>query len=311
MQANESRVPPTALSVVIVNWNTRELLRVCLQSVFDTVRAKPLQVIVVDNASSDGSAAMVQHEFPAAQLIVNPTNVGFANANNQAFAHCTGKYVLLLNSDAQLLPNTADGLIQMLDAHTNTAAVGPMILNHDETYQAGGTDFPNLLNETLLAFGVARWLRRGYYPNYPPDKPGGVVDWVGGACLLIRKRALEQIGGLDDGFFMYTEETDWCFRARQADWHIEYAPQQRVIHHGGASAAQASAAMKSELYRSKLRFFEKHRPRWQYTLLKTIFVSSAAGKVLMYSLAAKLRQANRARYERQAASFRQVYRACL
>ena len=241
MQANESRVPPTALSVVIVNWNTRELLRVCLQSVFDTVRAKPLQVIVVDNASSDGSAAMVQHEFPAAQLIVNPTNVGFANANNQAFAHCTGKYVLLLNSDAQLLPNTADGLIQMLDAHTNTAAVGPMILNHDETYQAGGTDFPNLLNETLLAFGVARWLRRGYYPNYPPDKPGGVVDWVGGACLLIRKRALEQIGGLDDGFFMYTEETDWCFRARQADWHIEYAPQQRVIHHGGASAAQASA----------------------------------------------------------------------
>ncbi|RIK33850.1 MAG: glycosyltransferase family 2 protein [Chloroflexi bacterium] len=299
-----------ALSIVIVSWNTRELLRACLQSVFDTVRAAPLQVIVVDNASADGSPLMVQRQFPMAQLIANPTNVGFARANNQGFAKCAAKYILLLNSDAQLLPGTADGLIQELEDYSNAAAVGPMILNRDGTYQAGGADFPNLRNETLLAFGVARGLRRGYYPSYPPDASGGNVDWVGGACLALRRHALEQIGGLDERYFMYTEETDWCFRARQAQWQIRYSPAQRVLHYGGASAAQASAAMKSELYKSKLLFFEKHRARWQYAALKGIFVASALGKMVLYSVAAKLQQADKARYEKQAASFRQVYRAC-
>jgi hypothetical protein len=299
-----------ALSVVIVNWNTRELLRACLQSVFDTVRASPLQVIVVDNASNDGSALMVQQQFPMVQRIANTTNVGFARANNQGFALCTAKYILLLNSDAQLLPGAADGLLQELENYSNAAAVGPMILNRDGTYQAGGTDFPNLWNETLLAVGAARWLRRGYYPSYPPNKSGGNVDWVGGACLVVRRRVLEQIGGLDERYFMYTEETDWCFRARQAHWQIRYCPTHRVIHYGGASTAQASAAMKSELYKSKLLFFEKHRARWQYAALKGIFVASAFGKMFLYSLAAKLQQADKARFERQAANFRQVYRAC-
>lgn len=311
MQLAEPHTKEIKLSIVIVSWNTRALLRSCLQSVFDTVRAQPFEVIVIDNGSADSSAAMVREQFPAARLIANPTNVGFARANNQAFSVCAGRFILLLNSDAQLVPGTADGLVEILESHTNTAAVGPMILNRDESYQAGGTDFPSLLNETLLAMGMARWLRRGYYPNYPPDRPGGIVDWVGGACLLLRHTALQQIGGLDASFFMYTEETDWCYRARKAGWEIRYSPAQRVLHFGGASADQARAAMKTELYKSKLRFFERHRPRWQYALLKSIFVLSAAGKVVMYSFAAHLQQANRSRYEQQAASFRQVYRACL
>ena len=311
MQPNESRIAQAALSIVIVNWNTREMLRACLESVYATVRVQPLQVIVVDNASADGSAVMVQQQFPGAQLISNERNVGFARANNQAFQICTGKYVLLLNSDARLLEDTADGLIAILEAHTNTAAVGPMILNADGSYQAGGTDFPNLLNETLLSIGAARWLRNGYYPDYPPGKKSGNVDWVGGACMLLRKRVLEQIGGLDADYFMYTEETDWCFRARQAHWLIQYSPAQRVIHYGGASSAQAASRMRTELYKSKLRFFEKHRPRWQYVLLKSVIVASAAAKALGYSIAANIQQAHKTRYESQAASFRQVYRACL
>lgn len=300
-----------ALSIVIVNWNTRELLSACLQSVFDTVRASPLQVIVVDNASNDGSPAMVQQHFPSVQLIANTSNAGFARANNQAFAGCAAKYVLLLNSDAFLLPGTADGLMQELDNYSNAAAVGPMILNRDGSYQAGGANFPGLWNETLLAFGIARWLRHGYYPNYPPERPGGIVDWVGGACLIVRRRVLEQIGGLDEDYFMYTEETDWCFRANRAHWQIRYSPAYRAIHFGGASTAQASAAMKSELYKSKLFFVEKHRAHWQHAALKRIFLASAIGKMFLYSLAAKLQQADRARFETQAASFRQVYRACL
>lgn len=300
-----------ALSIVIVNWNTRELLRACVQSVLETVRAAPLQIVVIDNASTDGSPEMVRQQFPMVELCANATNGGFARANNQAFAQCRAKYVLLLNSDAQLMAGTADGLMQELENYSNAAAAGPMILNRDGSYQAGGTDFPNLWNETLLALGVARFLRRGYYPNYPPDKPGGNVDWVGGACLLVRRRVLEQIGGLDEEYFMYTEETDWCFRARQAHWQIRYNPTLRVLHWGGASAAQAAAAMKSELYKSKLLFFAKHRARWQYGALKTVFVASALGKMLLYSLAAKIQQAHRARYELQAANFRQVYRACL
>jgi GT2 family glycosyltransferase len=300
-----------ALAIVIVSWNTRELLRACVQSVLDTTRAAPLQIIVVDNASSDGSPEMIRQRFPHAQLRANATNVGFARANNQAFALCRAKYVLLLNSDAQLLPGAADGLMQELEEYSNAAAVGPMLLNRDGSYQAGGADFPNLWNETLLAFGAARFFRRGYYPNYPPDKQGGNVDWVGGACLMARRRALEQIGGLDEQYFMYTEETDWCFRARQAQWQIRYNPALRVMHWGGASAAHASAAMKSELYKSKLRFFAKHRARWQYTALKAIFIASALGKMLGYSLAAQIQRGRKARYETQAASFRQVYRACL
>lgn len=300
----------SGLSIVIISWNTRELLRGCLQSVFDTVQTRPFQVIVVDNGSTDGSTTMVRQRFPTVQLVENPSNLGFASANNQAFGCSTGKYVLLLNSDAQLLPETADGLVQILETNTDTAAVGPKILNRDGSFQAGGTDFPNLVNETLLAIGAARWFRHGYFPSYPAEAVGGKVDWVGGACLLIRQRALEQIGALDANYFMYSEETDWCYRAHRAHWIIQYSPAQRVIHYGGASSAQATAAMKSELYKSKLRFFAKHRPWWEYGALKAIFIASAAGKVLMYSLAAKLQLANKARFEMKAAIFRQVYRAC-
>jgi N-acetylglucosaminyl-diphospho-decaprenol L-rhamnosyltransferase len=304
----ESAALPPLVSVIVVSWNTRGYLGACLQSVYDSI-PQP-EVIVVDNGSSDDSVESVSAQFPAAQLIVNRENVGFARANNQAFELCTGKYILLLNSDAILAPGTVDVLMRVLEENSNTAAVGPMILNADSTFQAGGTDFPNLVSETLLALGMARWLRRGYYPGYPPEEPGGLVDWVGGACLLLRRSVIEQIGGLDTNYFMYTEETDWCFRAHAAGWQVRYDPSPHIIHYGGASSRQAAAAMKSELYRSKLLFFRRHRPYWQFKSLQAIIVASATCKAWLFAFAAQLTQSRRESYQRQAISFRQVSRAC-
>jgi N-acetylglucosaminyl-diphospho-decaprenol L-rhamnosyltransferase len=302
--------PEPLLSVIVVNWNTRSLLGGCLDSIDSTIGDTPTEIWVVDNASSDGSLAFLRANYPHVNVIANETNVGFARANNQAAAQCHGKYLLLLNSDAVLLNAAAPGLIKILEAHLETAAVGPMLLNADKSFQAGGTDFPTLASEILLALGIARWWRQGYFPGYPPSHAGGVVDWVGGACLLIRRDAFEHIGALSEEYYMYTEETDWCYRARRAGWKIRYSPNQQVIHYGGASASQSPLAMRGQLYKSKLHFFKRHRNWLEYTLLRATFVLSAAAKGLVYSFAARLAQSQKIFYAHKAQSFWQVYREC-
>lgn len=307
LRANDDARPSLPLCIVIVNWNTRALLHACLESVFATVKKNAFQVIVVDNASTDGSAQSVRAHFPEVQVIANSENVGFARANNQAILNANSEFVLLLNSDAQLEPNTADELVRFLRQETNAAAVAPRLLNPNRTFQAGPNDAISLGSELLLALGLARFMRSGYFPGYGPNAPRREYAWVGGTCMLLRRKTLEQIGLLDPDYFMYTEEADWCYRARQASWEIWYEPALAAIHHGGASSRNNAGRMRAELYKSKLVFFSKHRPRWEYETLRLTLMLTALVKAGGYRLAARFNERLAQQYRDRASSFRQVF----
>lgn len=258
------------LSVIIVNWNTRDLLADCLRSVYDTVTDCTFEVFVVDNASSDGSAAMVREQFPEVRLIENAENVGFARANNQALGQASGEFLLLLNSDAVLLPGSVLALLKFADSHPKAGVVGATLLNADGTFQAGPNDFPTLASVVAEAFGVAAWLyRRPSYPSRSQDECSlpAQWDWVGGACLLARGSGIAQVGLLDEDYFLNSEEVDWCFRWRMAGWQVWHEPRAQAIHYGGASAARQSAEAKLRLWRGKITFMRKHRGAFQAALL--------------------------------------------
>jgi hypothetical protein len=250
------------LSIIIVNWNTCNLLAQCLASVFDNRPTSSFEVWVVDNASSDGSSLMVQDRFPQVHLIENKENVGFARANNQAIQMSQGRYILLLNSDTIVHPNALEHLVQFIDQRAQVGIVGAQLLNEDGTLQPSWGKFPTVWSE-LIGKNVREW--------HPYSTQNGIlayeVDWVGGACLLICRAAIEQVGLLDESFFMYSEEMDWCFRVKKLGWAVCYYPAAQIIHLGGQSSRQANARMKAELYRSKLMFFDKHYDSFEVVLL--------------------------------------------
>jgi len=264
------------LSIIIVNWNTRDLLAQCLESVagrqMSVVRHQSsdtndrptgdrlltTDIWVVDNASSDGSAQMVRERFPWVRLIESEENVGFARANNQAILASKGEYVLLLNSDTQVLPNSLAALLGCAADHPTAGIIGGKLLNPDGSFQAGGNDFSTFWSELLLLTGMARWFYSPYFPSYPPQESNTTrhCDWVGGACLLARRVAIETVGLLDERYFMYVEEVDWCYRMHQAGWEVLYCAEAPIIHYGGRSAERHSIGQLQLLYASKARFLE-------------------------------------------------------
>ncbi len=249
------------LSILLVSYNTRALLEVALRSISQTVRGCTFEVIVVDNASSDGSVEMVAHQFPQARLIANDDNRGFAAANNQAMQVASGRYFLLLNSDAAVHPDAVEQMVQYLDNHPEVGVVGGQLRNLDGTFQSSYADFPTLPGELLLAAKLAGLFFWPGYPSYPEERSQSerYVDWVSGAFLMARRAAVRAVGPLDETYFMYTEETDWCFRMRKGGWLVAYLPSARAVHLGGQSARRVPALRRYQIYRSKWLFFSKHR----------------------------------------------------
>lgn len=241
------------VSIIIVNWNTRDLLLQCLQSLPAAIGDLDADVWVVDNASTDDSVAAVRQHFPTVQVIENKENVGFAAANNQAIKASHGRHVVLLNSDTVAHPNALRAMVRLLDNHRHVGIVGAQLLNADGSLQHSWAAFPTVWSEVLGKNIRTRRIVPTGYDSFAFD-----VDWISGACLMIRRSVIEQVGMLDERFFMYSEETDWCYRVKRAGWHVYYYPQAHVVHFGGQSSRQASTRMKAELYRSKLLFFSKH-----------------------------------------------------
>lgn len=237
------------LAIVIVNWNTRQLLLDCLAALPAATVGLSVETWVVDNGSSDGSVAAVREHFPTTIVIANEGNLGFAAANNQAIRSSRSRQVLLLNSDTLPAPGSLTAMVRFLDAHPRVGIVGPRLLNGDGSEQLSYAAFPTLRSELL-----GRNLRE----RRPFAAEAYAVDWVGGACFLISRAATEAVGLLDEAYFMYTEEADWCYRVRAAGWEVCYLPGAEVVHLGGQSSRMASTRMKAELYKSKLRFFGKH-----------------------------------------------------
>lgn len=277
------------LSIILVSWNTRELLLACLESLPSALGNLNAAVWVVDNGSTDGSVEAVEARFPTTHVIENRQNVGFAAANNQAIVASSGRYVLLLNSDTIALPGSIVQLVRFADAHPRVGVVGALLLNPDRSFQGSFADFPSLLSELLSVTGLGPRLFGRWYPNYSLDSSQKArrVDYVQGACMLARRSAIEQAGPMDEQYFMYNEEIDWCLRMAHAGWETWYLPQARIIHYGGQSTRQVRHDMIRALYRSKVRFFRKHYGSAPATLLQLAFVAVLWAKWLVRTATAR------------------------
>ena len=249
------------LTVIIVSWNVRELLRRCLESL--VLPRGTLEVIVVDNASSDGSPETVRTDFPHVRLVRNDENHGFPAANNQGLDLSNGRTLLLLNPDTEVVGDALATMVGYMDAHPEVGALGPQLRYPDGGLQSSRRRFPSLSTALVESTVIQEWWKdnrilRRYYMSDTPDDAIQPVDWVVGACLLVRREAYEQAGGLDEGFFMYSEEMDWCRRIRDAGWEIVYLPTATVIHHEGKSSEQVVAERHIRFQSSKVRYFGKH-----------------------------------------------------
>jgi N-acetylglucosaminyl-diphospho-decaprenol L-rhamnosyltransferase len=247
------------LSLVLVSWNTCDLLGNSIQSIGQYPPAGPFEVWVVDNASDDGSAAMVRERFPWVQLIENRENVGFAAANNQAIRDSRGRYIALLNSDTELRPGALDALLDFMQVHPRAGAAGPRLLNPDGSLQPSCQPMPTPERELWrLLFLDRLWPRATYRMHrWAVDTPRR-VDVIKGACLLLRREALDQVGLLDERYFMYSEEVDLCYRLALAGWERWWVPGALVMHTGGQSTRQMAETMHLQLYRSKVQFYRKY-----------------------------------------------------
>jgi N-acetylglucosaminyl-diphospho-decaprenol L-rhamnosyltransferase len=250
------------LSIVIVSWNTRELLAECLEALersnVGTFERWSVETFVVDNASSDGSAAMVRERFPWVRLIENPENVGFARANNQGIGCGTAPYILLLNADTQVHCGALEALVGFMEAHATAGAAGARLLNPDGSLQPSCHPMLSPGREFWRLLFLDHIYPRASYPmhRWDTDTPRR-VEVIKGACLLLRRAALQDAGSLDESYFMYTEEVDLCYRLARAEWELWYVPQAQVTHCGEASSRQVAEAMYVQLYRSKVQFYRK------------------------------------------------------
>jgi GT2 family glycosyltransferase len=250
------------LSVVIVNWNTRDLLRDCLTSVIAATGGLATEVLVVDNASSDGSAAMVRARFPSVRLIESPRNVGFAAGNNLALRQACGRHILLLNSDTLVRGEVLGASVAWLDAHPQAGVMGPLVLNADESLQPSCSGFPSLRNLALQLLGVTRIARLDGYRLTGWDRSTArPVDVVSGAAMFVRRAAMEEVGLLDESFFFYGEETDWCHRFARAGWEVVFVPIRAVTHFGGGSVRALNHRRDVLLTEGTTRLHRKHGGR--------------------------------------------------
>jgi len=254
------------LSIVIVSWNVRDLLRDCLHSIEQTQGDLAVETIVLDSASTDGSPEMVATEFPQVALIAATENVGFPRGNNMGIAKAHGRYILLLNPDTILHGNALANMLDYLENQLDVGVVGPQLLNEDGSVQSSRRRFPTL----TTAFFESTWLQsyapkqilNSFYALDIADDQTADVDWVMGACLMTRQEIARTVGGLDEGYFMYSEELDWCRRMKMAGWRVVYLPTAQVTHYQGKSSEQVVAQRHIYFNRAKLRYFRKYHGRF-------------------------------------------------
>ena len=297
MSVRTARVPAAApspgaarwsspdLSVILVSWNTRDELQACLESVVAGVRGISAELVVVDNASSDGSAAMVVDRFPDVQLVRNPENLGFAAGCNAGLEVATGRYVLLLNPDTIVLDDVLAATVQYLDEHPDVGAMGCRVLNADGSLQLSCFRDPSVLNAFLSVTGLAklpwpRCLGREWMTHWRRDSERD-VDVVTGCYLATRREVVEDVGPLDAGYFFCGEEADWCRRMRARGWVLRFAPLGEIIHLDGVAGRKLSERRDLLGMAGLVRYVDHHDGRlagWTMSFLLWVHaVSRAAG----------------------------------
>ncbi len=297
------------LSVIIVSYNTRDMTLRCLETLQAQLRDELLnsEVWLVDNASRDGSAQAIREAFPTVNLIANTRNLGFGAANNLALEKARGRYLLLLNSDAFPVEGALETLCKYLREHPNVGAVGPRLLNADGSLQASCWKFPSPARSWFESVGLAAALpnhpKFGDYYRWAHDEERA-VDFVIGACLLLRREVYEQVGGFDENFFLYAEETDWQKRMTQAGWSIVFLPDAQVTHLGGASGYNESARVNAYFYDGWDRFARKHHGTRGWLSMRAASALGSAARWLAFgalSLAPSRSKSARVQMKKQGA----------
>ncbi len=249
------------ISIIIVNWNTRQLLLNCLASIYDTVLRVSFEIFVVDNGSNDGSVEAVSRIYPDVNLLVNSSNMGFARANNRALKRMQGRYAVLLNSDTLLKKASLENMLDFMERHQEAGMCGPQLLGPNDSKQNSVGDFPMLITE-FMSKSLVRALFPGIYRDAFKTKNAVfvepvAVDFVVGACMMVRRSAIDTVGMLDEDYFFLYEEVDWCYRMHRAGWLVYHLPDIAIYHLGGQSMKEINLHARAESWRSRYLFFKK------------------------------------------------------
>ena len=254
------------LSIIVVSWNVKDLLEKCLESIFKYIKNIDFEVIVVDNASKDGSVSMVKEKFDQVKLIDNKKNLGFAKANNQGMEMAQGKYILVLNDDTRLVDNSLEKLVELMEENKDWAIAGCKLLNKDKSLQESVRRFPKFLDQLLILLKLHHLpLFKKYLNNYLVKDfdymKFSEVDQIMGALMMMRKSVIDKIGKFDEKYFYWFEEVDLCKRAEDKGLKVVYTPEVNVIHYGGASFAQVDWHKQIIWNHSVCRYFWKHESK--------------------------------------------------
>ena len=268
--------PQPELSVIIVNRNTADLLLTCLEHVLRSNLDEEPEVLVVDNGSSDDSVARVKNAYPRVIVLEAGKNLGFAAANNLAAKRASGRFLLLVNTDALLERDCARTLLDLMKSDPLIAMVGPQLLNADGSPQTSFEAVPTLLTETLNRSLLKRLFPKRFPGKKPAAQEAFPVEALIGAVMTLRRESFEALAGFDEGYFFFLEETDLAVRVRKAGWQIFHEPRARAIHFQGATADVAPASARIEFYRSRYLFFRKHYGTSAMRFLKSVMIANLA-----------------------------------
>ncbi len=274
------------ISIVIVSWNARDFLLQCLKSILERESRKALEVIVVDNGSTDGSYESVKEAFREVILIQNNENLGFARANNIGILKSTGRYVCLMNSDIQVLGDCLDRMVEYMDENQPVGMLGPRILWGDMKLQSTCRRFPGLWNNFCSAAGLSRLFRKsrvfaGEHMLYFPHDRIQKVDALVGCFMMVRRRALEEVGLLDERFFIYGEDIDWCKRFWKSGWEVVFYPRAESIHYGRKSSSNAPLRFALEQEKAVLQYWKKHHGLFRQQAIKAILIGNHLARIFL------------------------------
>ena len=303
---------PVDISVVIVGWNAKRYLELCLDSLEEAPPRRSLEVFVVDNASTDGSAEMIEAKYPWVKLIKSSENLGFSRGNNVAIRQCQGRYIALVNPDVIVFPGCLDALADFLDQNPKVGNVGPRVFNPDMSMQSTCRRFPSLWNNFCTASRLETVFKNspffaGEHMFYFPHDRTLAVDVIVGCFSFIRRETFDQVGLLDEGLFMYGDDVDWCRRARKAGWEMVFYPGAQAIHDRGKTTASYPVRFAVAQQRSILHYWKKHHGFWGVLGIRSIMCLHHLVRYTVSALSGFVRSSSKA----QAEVRKQVSGACL
>lgn len=264
------------VSIILVCWNNKSYLEPCLKSLYEADLQFRFEIIVVDNGSTDGSQAMLEEKFPGVRIIQNDSNVGLSKASNQGIEASESKYILLLNNDTIVNGSSLNSMVAFLDSHPDAGAAGGRLLNPDGSFQAGYAVFSTLWEEILIATRLGEYNKKGY-PSHFDTNQITAVGWLSSACLLLRSTALDQVGLLDEEYFIYGDEADLQYRLNRSGWKVYYLPEATTIHYGGRSMDRWRR--RKMVYRGKMLFYKKN-----YGFLRSLTLRFILGVISILKL---------------------------